>query len=59
VGVYIIEVTASIPQPSDVSGVKTAAATYELNVINDCEFTTFVNESIPDVLAIIDEPPSI
>lgn len=58
-GVYTVEVTAAIPQPSDISGVKTVAVTYTLTVIDDCEFTNFVDQPIPDVLYIISKPAKI
>jgi hypothetical protein len=48
-GVYTITVTASIPQPSDGSGVKTVSESFTLAVINECSLTLFEARVIPDV----------
>ena len=49
-GVYTITVTASIPQPSEASGVKTVSTSFDLNVTtNDCNLTSFIPRVIPNV----------
>lgn len=56
VKVYSITVTASIPQPSDPSGVKTVSKTFDLTVLSDCVLTTFVQEVIPEIRVHVYNP---
>jgi hypothetical protein len=42
-------VMASIPQPSEASGVKTVSTSFSLDVQNDCIQTTLVNKTLNDM----------
>jgi len=48
-GVYDIIVTASIPQPSDASGVKTVSEQFVLTVVKDCPSTTWIARPFVDM----------
>jgi hypothetical protein len=49
IGAYDITVTASIPQPSDTSGVKTVSQTFKLTVVGDCATTNLIDMPINDM----------
>jgi hypothetical protein len=48
-GIYTITVMASIPQPSEASGVKTVSTSFDLDVQNDCIQTALVDKDINDM----------
>jgi hypothetical protein len=58
IGVYNITVTASIPQPSDTSGVKTVSQAFVLTVGNDCLSTILNDLTISDMTVKVSQSTS-
>jgi hypothetical protein len=58
IGVYDITVTASIPQPSDTSGVKTVSQAFVLTIGNDCLSTILNDLTISDMTVKVSQSTS-
>jgi len=46
VGLHVIVLTATIPQPSENLGLKKVSTSFELTVLSDCVITEFVSRPI-------------
>ena len=58
IGLYNLTLTATIPQPSDASGIKQTSVNFQVSISSGCETTEFVSRSIIEMLTKVMQTPT-
>jgi hypothetical protein len=58
IGLYNLTLTATIPQPSDASGIKQTSVNFSVSISSGCETTQFVARSFTEMLTKVMQTPT-